>query len=795
MAAGHTLSLDQSHVNTPLINYGTVQALNWSTIGGSFTNAAGATLHTETYFSIDGGISNQGVIEFSRVDSFNGENWVQWSGTLVNGPTGSITTFPGGGNGPTELQGSFDNQGTLTIRSDTNWQGASFSTSGTVNVAASCLFAVGGTFTNFDVGTSALRGGTFNLAGGMRIPGRYFSYDSPYWIHTLAASLTLDGPNSGIEFYDGSGAWSALPYFNRIEGTGNLTLRNGFNLTTTAVPFINAGTLTIGAGCTFSAFNGITNTGTLAGSGAVSVNHDWVVNSFVSSGTISPGESPGLLTLTGNVIQSGPLAIELNGTNAGEQYDQLKVNGIVSLAGPLDLTVSYGAPVNDTFVIIDNDGTDPVVGTFAGLAEGARLTADGQPFQISYVGGTGNDVVLTRVEPEPPKALSVRIGDGSAQRSRVTSLTVTFDSQLTFAGSVASAFALTRDSDGATVVITSAVYGPGNVVQLSGFTGPATQSGSLANGTYTLTALASQISADGFPLDGNGDGTGGDNYTFVAAQGLYRLFGDANGDGSVNGVDLIAFRPTIGATAGGPNFNAAFDANNDGFINGVDLIQFRNDLGQTVYPTGPVVAPPPPTIAAIAVNDGADQRSEVRSITVTFSGPVMFAADNAAAAFQLTHLSDGNPVGLAAAVSADTLGRTVVRLTFAGAEIDPLSLLNGSKASLADGRYQLTILGGSVIGAGGLALDGAANGTPGGNYVSPTDTLGGGSGELHLYRLFGDANGDGVIDQLDLGQVRRALNTNIGDPFYLSFLDADNSGNIDHVDLGQFRTRFNLSVF
>ena len=34
-------------------------------------------------------------------------------------------------------------------------------------------------------------------------------------------------------------------------------------------------------------------------------------------------------------------------------------------------------------------------------------------------------------------------------------------------------------------------------------------------------------------------------------------------------------------------------------------------------------------------------------------------------------------------------------------------------------------------------------------YTSPTDTQGGGMGQLGLYRLFGDANGDGTVDQLD----------------------------------------------
>ena len=40
-------------------------------------------------------------------------------------------------------------------------------------------------------------------------------------------------------------------------------------------------------------------------------------------------------------------------------------------------------------------GADAVVGTFAGLAEGATVSVAGNTYQISYVGGTGNDVVLT----------------------------------------------------------------------------------------------------------------------------------------------------------------------------------------------------------------------------------------------------------------------------------------------------------------------------------------------------------------------------------------------------------------
>ena len=90
-------------------------------------------------------------------------------------------------------------------------------------------------------------------------------------------------------------------------------------------------------------------------------------------------------------------------------------------------------------------------------------------------------------------------------------------------------------------------------MKLSDFTGPATQNGSLADGRYTLTVLASQVTANGTTLDGNGDGTAGDNYVSPAetdpgtrpapVPALRRR----TGDGIVDASDLAAFRSTFNA--------------------------------------------------------------------------------------------------------------------------------------------------------------------------------------------------------------------------------------------------------
>ena len=100
----------------------------------------------------------------------------------------------------------------------------------------------------------------------------------------------------------------------------------------------------------------------------------------------------------------------------------------------------------------------------------------------------------------------------------------------------------------------------------------------------------------------------------------------------------------------------------------------------------------------------------------------------------------------------------------------------------------MTVFSAAVTGTNnGLSLNGGTN------YVSPADTFQGNG--LHLYRLYGDASGDGVVDSIDLGQFRSTFNANNSQSNYLVYLDADNSGAVDAQDLSQFRTRFNANVF
>jgi hypothetical protein len=64
-----------------------------------------------------------------------------------------------------------------------------------------------------------------------------------------------------------------------------------------------------------------------------------------------------------------------------------------------------------------------------------------------------------------------------------------------------------------------------------------------------------------------------------------------------------------------------------------------------------------------------------------------------------------------------------------------------------------------------------------------------------LFRLFGDGDGNGLVDLRDLTLLRSTFNASLGDPAYSSYFDTEGNGVVDLIDLGAFRTRFNVNLF
>ena len=128
------------------------------------------------------------------------------------------------------------------------------------------------------------------------------------------------------------------------------------------------------------------------------LNGDGIIDNIYSYGVVSPGNNS-----IGKITTGGSFAIYNNGVYKvkildKDHYDQMDVGyfGVIG-DGRLDLTLLDGGVVKegDTFMIVDHTEPGPVQGTFKDLPEGAEVTVDGVTFKISYVGGDGNDVVLT----------------------------------------------------------------------------------------------------------------------------------------------------------------------------------------------------------------------------------------------------------------------------------------------------------------------------------------------------------------------------------------------------------------
>jgi hypothetical protein len=256
---------------------------------------------------------------------------------------------------------------------------------------------------------------TNDLASGLSLAGLLFS-GTNYTLYgnalTLTGGITNSAPGGTNSCYLDIAFAGALPL--DVESGGSL-LMDGVISGSGTINKTGAGTL-IYTGTTPDAFFGTVavNNGTLEVDGYFT-DGSFTVNGGIldgigtvsavtmTGGTLKPGDSPGILHVEGNLTMAPGAAFEaeLDGPVPDSGYDQLQVNGSINLNGAtLNLHPNFTASVGSTFLILVNQGTSPISGTFAGLPEGAIFEAGGQYFSISYQAGSGNkNVVVTRVNP------------------------------------------------------------------------------------------------------------------------------------------------------------------------------------------------------------------------------------------------------------------------------------------------------------------------------------------------------------------------------------------------------------
>lgn len=442
---GATLGLVGRQVAEPMAIRG-LGDTNWNWIEGDYASGAlhvaynaqlrstfpsiyaclDLTTHATIYvaqgsvLTADGFISGAGNLEKTGAGTlvFTGAGGNTYSGnTLVNRGTLSlqkpagVTAIPnhvfiGNGSGAATLlqQSSFSIIGSVTVGGDGLWDLTGFA-EGFSSVNPPPISLNDGGY--LDSGSSGIVylpvGGNIvvnpgsHLAGSL-IQGNIGLDPGPHQIIVAAGSNLGVLPGCDIAAAIGQTGSAAS-----LQKTGPGTLRlSGVN-TFTGATTVQEGTLRVDGSQPGSPVL-VNAAARLQGSGTAGM-----VDFLSSGGIVGPGASPGVLSCGSfNGTQSGGiLQMELNGAIPGVNgYDQLNVVGGVTLSGmTLSLTSNFAPQPHQQFVLINNDGADPVAGTFNGLPENANLWVGSQHFRISYAGGSGNDVVLTTVAPPPRLAI------------------------------------------------------------------------------------------------------------------------------------------------------------------------------------------------------------------------------------------------------------------------------------------------------------------------------------------------------------------------------------------------------
>ena len=315
-------------------------------------------------------------------------------GTLVldTNATVNVANLEVGLNPASGDPGVVDGPGSLVVSRTFNWTGGALQGGGSIDIAAGAT-ATGSAASKTLSHRALNNAGTFGLVTGITLGNGTIINNLAGGVFDLQSDASLSQANNSMfnnagTFVKSGGAGQSsigIPFNN----TGSVEVRSG-------TLFLQSYTQTAGqtrlngGGLKTSSIIQIQG-GVLSGAGPIDGN-------VSNGGTVSPGASPGILTITGNYGQTaaGTLEVEIGGPAPGSQFDQLKVSNNVTLDGGLKVSLINGfAPAAaDAFQIIKFGITSgSLTGSFSS-ASGLH-TANGLVLVPRY---NNADVTLTAIQ-------------------------------------------------------------------------------------------------------------------------------------------------------------------------------------------------------------------------------------------------------------------------------------------------------------------------------------------------------------------------------------------------------------
>jgi autotransporter-associated beta strand protein len=413
------------------------KAITLNSAGGTFLADAG------TASTLSGVIAGTGSWTKSGVGTLTltGAN-IYSGGTNLNGGTLAINSDANLGTGPLSFNGGTlealaAGGGIVSSKAITlNSAGGTFlADAGTASTLSGVIIGTG-SWTKSGLGTLTLTGANI-YSGGTNLNGGTLAINSDANLGTgpltfnggtlealatgggIVSSKAITLNSAGGTFLADAGTASTLS--GVITGTGSWT-KSGLGTLTLTGANTYTGTTTVNAG-SLIVDGSIVSAQTLVGAAGLLGGHGSLAGNLVNSGIVSPGDSPGTLTVGGNYTQSagGTLRIEVAGLAAG-QHDLLAVSGHANLAGTLQLIALGGFKLQVGNQLTFLTATGGVSGSFSTvqnqISTGTIVNAQvvDLPNAVVLEGTQGSfattpGVAITPNEVAVAKALDSAIGD------------------------------------------------------------------------------------------------------------------------------------------------------------------------------------------------------------------------------------------------------------------------------------------------------------------------------------------------------------------------------------------------